>query len=66
MTVSNLTKRRVMLEALIRLERIKKNVEGIFAQAFICRDVSLLEECTLIIDEIKIIETLITSKLSNS
>ena len=66
MTVSSLTKRRVMLEALIGLERIKKNVEGIFAQAFICRDVSLLEECILIIDEIKIIETLITSKLSNS
>lgn len=66
MTVSNLTKRRVMLDALIRLERIKKNTEGIFAQAFMCRDVSLLEECTLIIDEIKIIQKLITSILSNS
>ena len=66
MTVSNLTKRRVMLDALIRLERIKKNTEGILAQAFMYRDVSLLEECILIIDKIKIIQKLITSILSNS
>lgn len=66
MTVSNLTKRRVMLDALIRLERIKKNTEGILAQAFMRRDVSLLEECILIIDKIKIIQKLITSILSNS
>lgn len=66
MTVSNLTKRRVMLDALISLERIKKNTEGILAQAFMCRDVSLLEECILIIDKIKIIQKLITSILSNS
>jgi hypothetical protein len=55
-----------MLDALIRLERIKKNTEGILAQAFMCRDVSLLEECILIIDKIKIIQKLITSILSNS
>lgn len=66
MTISNLTKRRELLDALIVLERNKKSVERIFAQAFIRRDVTLLNECILTIDEIKIVENLVTSKLSNS